>query len=38
MSYDIDGDGVVGSHDLFLARRFDLTGKGKLEGEEKTAA
>ena len=34
ISYDIDGDGVVGSEDLFMAKRFDIDGNGVLDEEE----
>eukprot|EP00397_Hematodinium_sp_SG-2012_P023815 GEMP01024768.1.p1 GENE.GEMP01024768.1~~GEMP01024768.1.p1 ORF type:complete len:611 (+),score=120.83 GEMP01024768.1:83-1915(+) len=35
ISYDIDGDGVVGSNDYFIARHFDKTCKGGLTKEER---
>jgi hypothetical protein len=34
ISYDIDGDGVVGPEDLFMAKRFDIDGNGVLDEEE----
>jgi len=34
ISYDIDGDGVVGAEDLFMAKRFDIDGNGVLDEEE----
>ena len=38
ISFDLDGDGVIGHKDLFLAKRFDLDGDGKLnESERKNA-
>ena len=30
LSYDIDGDGVVSSKDLFFARKFDTESTGRL--------
>ncbi|GMH49701.1 hypothetical protein TL16_g00586 [Triparma laevis f. inornata] len=33
-SYDIDGDGIVGPEDLFMAKRFDIDGNGVLDEEE----
>lgn len=34
-SFDIDGDGVVSSMDLFISLRFDKDGDGKLNEKEK---
>ncbi|GMH82163.1 hypothetical protein TrVE_jg13001 [Triparma verrucosa] len=34
ISYDIDGDGIVGPEDLFMAKRFDIDGNGVLDEEE----
>ena len=34
ISYDIDGDGIVGPEDLFMAKRFDIDGNGVLDREE----
>ena len=30
MSFDLDGDGVVGNRDLVLSKMFDKDGDGKL--------
>ena len=38
ISYDIDGDGVVGSTDYFVSKLFDKEGKGNLSESEKAAA
>ena len=38
MSYDLDGDGVVGSRDLFLGLRFDKDKDGRLNTQEKKEA
>ncbi len=37
-SYDLDGDGLVGARDYFLAKRFDIDGDGKLNEREKANA
>ncbi len=37
-SFDLDGDGHVSAHDLFLAKRFDLDKDGKLNEQELTSA
>ena len=34
ISYDIDGDGIVGPEDLFMAKRFDIDNNGVLDEEE----
>jgi hypothetical protein len=34
-SFDIDGDGIVSSMDLFIALRFDKDNDGKLNPKEK---
>lgn len=33
-SFDLDGDGSVGPHDLFLATKFDIDKDGKLNKQE----
>ena len=38
MSYDIDGDGVVGWHDMLLARTFDKKNTGHLNSMQRKAA
>lgn len=38
ITYDIDGDGVVGGKDLVIAKWFDSEGKGYLTNEEKEKA
>ena len=38
MSFDLDGDGVVGNRDLVLAKMFDKDGDGKLNAVERAAA
>ena len=35
ISYDLDGDGYVGSRDLVLAKQFDLDKDGRLNTAEK---
>jgi len=35
-SFDIDGDGIVSSMDLFIALRFDQDNDGKLNEKEKS--
>ena len=37
-SYDLDGDGVVDSTDLLVAKRFDHSGTGKLTTAQQEAA
>ena len=37
-SFDLDGDGSVGAHDLFLATKFDLDKDGKLSENERKKA
>ena len=36
-SFDVDGDGVVSSMDLLIAREFDQDGNGVLDSEERRA-
>mmetsp|Transcript_78586 Transcript_78586/g.163289 ORF Transcript_78586/g.163289 Transcript_78586/m.163289 type:complete len:627 (-) Transcript_78586:60-1940(-) len=38
LSYDLDGDGCVGSMDLFLGRRFDKDRDGHLQPSERSRA
>ena len=38
ISYDLDGDGVVGNRDLVLSKMFDKDGDGKLNAEERKNA
>ena len=38
MSFDLDGDGVVGNRDLVLSKMFDKDGDGKLNAQERQAA
>ena len=33
-TYDVDGDGVVSTKDLYLASKFDVNGDGILQREE----
>lgn len=35
ISYDFDGDGVVGNQDLFLSRLFDKDNDGMLDEDER---
>ena len=37
-SYDLDGDGIVGARDYFLAKRFDQDQDGRLNTGEKNNA
>ena len=37
-SFDLDGDGAVGAHDLFLATKFDLDKDGMLNDQERKNA
>lgn len=32
--YDVDGDGVVSTKDLYLASKFDVNGDGVLQDDE----
>ncbi|OMJ79854.1 hypothetical protein SteCoe_20054 [Stentor coeruleus] len=38
ISFDLDGDGAVGAHDLVLATKFDLDKDGKLNAQERENA
>jgi len=38
ISYDLDGDGIVGGRDLVIANIFDKDKKGSLTVEEREAA
>ena len=38
ITYDLDGDGVVGGKDLVISKRFDEQKKGYLTEEEKQKA
>ena len=38
MSYDLDGDGVVGNRDYVLAKLFDKDQDGKLNEQERKNA
>ena len=38
LSYDLDGDGVVGNRDYVLAKLFDKDQDGKLNQEERRNA
>lgn len=38
MSFDLDGDGIVGNRDLVIAKLFDKDGDGKLNKAERSAA
>ena len=38
ISFDLDGDGVVGNRDLVLSKMFDKDGDGKLNAIERKAA
>ena len=38
MSYDLDGDGVVGNRDFVLAKLFDKDQDGKLNEQERKNA
>ena len=38
MSYDLDGDGVVGNRDLVLSKLFDKDGDGRLNTQERRNA
>ena len=37
-SYDLDGDGIVGARDYFIAKRFDQDQDGILDSSEKATA
>jgi len=38
LSYDLDGDGIVGNRDYVISKIFDKNGDGKLDKEERIAA
>ena len=38
MSFDLDGDGIVGNRDLVISKLFDKDGDGKLNAEERKNA
>ena len=38
ISFDLDGDGVVGNRDLVLSKMFDKDGDGKLNAQERKNA
>ena len=38
ISFDLDGDGVVGNRDLVIAKLFDKDGDGKLNAQERANA
>ena len=38
ISFDLDGDGIVGNRDLVIAKLFDKDGDGKLNKEERANA
>lgn len=38
MSFDLDGDGIVGNRDLVIAKLYDKDGDGKLNKAERAAA
>ena len=38
ISFDLDGDGVVGNRDLVLSKLFDKDCDGKLNAEERKNA
>ena len=38
LSFDLDGDGIVGNRDFVLAKLFDKDGDGKLNVAERAAA
>lgn len=38
ISYDLDGDGIVGGRDLVIATRFDKNRVGKLAADERETA
>lgn len=38
LSYDLDGDGVVGNRDLVLSKLFDKDKDGRLNAEERRNA
>ena len=38
MSFDLDGDGIVGNRDLVISKLFDKDQDGKLNAAERAAA
>ena len=38
ITYDLDGDGVVGGKDLVISKKFDSQNKGYLTEQEKSQA
>lgn len=38
ISYDLDGDGIVGGRDLVIGKLFDTEHKGSLSKEQREAA
>ena len=38
ISYDLDGDGIVGNRDLVLSKLFDKDGDGRLNAAERKNA
>ena len=38
MTFDLDGDGIVGNRDMFIAKIFDKDGDGRLNTQERSNA
>ena len=38
ISFDLDGDGIVGNRDLVIAKLFDKDGDGRLNASERRNA
>jgi hypothetical protein len=38
ISYDLDGDGIVGNRDYVISKLFDTKGNGKLDAQERRNA
>lgn len=38
ISYDLDGDGIVGGRDLVIAKQFDAENKGSLTKDQRETA